>query len=237
MVDSHSAGSPRPAHLALPDFDENDSDARRQHLAAALLFIEAVTLSPRDPFLWSSGLRAPIYCDNRLTLGHPPVRARIAEGFAALIQEQRLDLDAVAGTATAGIPHAAWLAERLDLPMVYVRGKAKQHGRGKQVEGGLPDAARVVVIEDLVSTGQSSIDVVRALREAGAQVEAVLAIFSYGLPAARRRFDEAGVPLHTLTDFDALLTAAEKGGTLDADERQLLDDWKRDPEGWSERHG
>lgn len=220
---------------ALPAFDAEDAAARRRHLAAALLFIEAVTLSPRDPFTWSSGLKSPLYCDNRLTLGHPPVRARIADGFAALVREHGYALDAVAGTATAGIPHAAWLAERLDLPMVYVRGEAKEHGRGRQIEGGLSDEARVVVVEDLVSTGRSSIDAVEALREAGAEVAAVLAIFSYGLSASHRRFDEAGLPLHTLTDFDTLLAVAEKHSALDASDRRLLEDWKRDPEGWSER--
>ena len=207
------------------------------NVAADLLAIGAVTLAPEEPFTWASGLKAPIYCDNRLIMGYPRVRRAVAEGFAALLHRHALHPDVIVGTATAGIAHAAWLAHRLDLPMAYVRSKPKAHGQGNQIEGRVAPEQRVVVIEDLVSTGGSSLAVVAALREAGAAVEALLAIFTYGLPGTRERFAEAGVPFYTLTSFEALLTVAGADGRLPEEAVESLRRWQQDPQGWSAAHG
>lgn len=199
-------------------------------LAARLLDIGAVVLQPNAPFTWASGLRSPVYCDNRMTLGHPELRSGIAAAFESI--SATYTPDRIAGTATAGIPHAAWLAGRMDLPMCYVRSRAKAHGRGNQIEGPLVSGDCVVLVEDLVSTGGSSIAAVDALREAGARVAAVVAIFSYGLPAAREAFERADVPLHTLTTFpDLLRAAASRMSRVDVDSLRA---WHADPAGWSE---
>lgn len=212
--------------------DANDA----RWLAEHLLTIGAVVLSPDQPFTWASGLRAPIYCDNRLTLSFPEVRRAIASGFASHIEAQGLKPDVIAGTATAGIPHAAWLAERLTLPMVYVRSRPKAHGKGNQIEGWLEARQRVVLVEDLISTGGSSLEAVQALREAEAEVVAVLGIFSYGLPVAAQRFADASVPLYTLTDFPTLLAVAAETGYLKPEAVDQLRTWNQDPEAWSEAH-
>ena len=201
-------------------------------LAADLLDIEAVLLRPEAPFTWSSGMQSPIYCDNRLTMAHPRIRRAIRDGFAACIEAHGLSFDVIAGTATAGIPHAAWLAERLGAPMAYIRSSAKGHGRENQIEGRIAAGQQVLVIEDLVSTGGSALDAAAAVRAAGAEVPAVLAIFSYGLGAAAEAFAEAHVPLHTLTDFPTLLQVAVARGALSEDELSTLQNWRRDPEGW-----
>lgn len=206
-----------------------------RRIAADLLAIGAVSLSPEKPFTWASGLRSPIYCDNRLTLSYPAVRRAISDGFVAALARHGLGPAVVVGTATAGIPHAAWLAERLDLPMAYVRSKPKEHGRGNQVEGRIEAGQGVVVVEDLVSTGLSSVGVVDALKAAGARVLAVLAIFSYGLPDAEAAFARAGVPLHTLTTFDTLLDVALSQNLLSPDLIESLRTWRHDPRSWSEK--
>lgn len=207
--------------------------ALARDIATDLLRIGAVAFSPGSPITWASGLKSPVYCDNRLTMSHPAVRRRLTEGFVALLGETGSDADVIAGTATAGIPHAAWLAERLGKPMVYVRSKPKGHGRGNQIEGQLAAGAKVVVIEDLVSTGMSSVAVVDVLAEAGAEVLGVFAIFSYGLPKAKQTFAERGVPLHTLTSFPDLLAAAEASGQLTPDALASLRAWHTDPAAWS----
>lgn len=204
-------------------------------IARDLLRIGAVLLRPEEPFTWASGLRSPIYCDNRLTLSEPDVRGRLTDGFLAVLDRQGLAPDVIAGTATAGIPHAAWLADRLGLPMVYVRSSAKEHGRGNRIEGRLPEGARVVLVEDLVSTGGSSLAAVEALQKAGAEVPAVVAVFSYGLPRAEAAFRAAGVPLYTLSDYDALLDAARSEGRLDEDALATLRAWRENPQVWSDR--
>lgn len=206
-----------------------------RRIAKDLLTIGAVALAPETPFTWSSGRRAPIYCDNRLTMGYPDVRRRIADGFARLLDEHALVPEVVAGTATAGIPHAAWLADRLDRPMVYVRSKPKAHGQGQQIEGPLEAGQRVVLVEDLISTGGSALEAVRALQDAGAEVAAVLAIFTYGLPAAAQRFAAASLPAYALTRFDTLLEVAVEEGHLDQKAIRVLKQWQQEPEGWSER--
>ena len=212
------------------------ADSLARTLAEALLDIGAVALAPDDPFTWASGLRSPIYCDNRLTLAYPPVRRLIAGGFADLVAAHELEPEVVAGTATAGIPHAAWLAERLDLPMAYVRSKPKGHGRGNRIEGRVEAGQHLVLVEDLISTGGSSLQAVSALREADARVEAVLAIFSYGLPQAAMRFKEARLPLHVLTTFDTLLDVARAQGRLAHGAIEHLHAWQHDPHAWSAAH-
>ena len=219
---------------ASPDTQATD---RARSLAAALLDIGAVDLRPTDPFTWSSGLVSPIYCDNRLTISHPSVRRTIRDGFAAILRERGLDHVTLAGTATAGIPHAAWLAEAVDRPMVYVRSSAKGHGQGARIEGVLDEGTEVVLVEDLISTGGSALDAVAALREAGATVRGVLSIFSYELDTAAEAFREADVPRHELSNFSALVAVARERGTLSDDEFALLNEWRADPEGWSQEHG
>ena len=207
--------------------------ARR--IAQDLIDIGAVSFAPDKPFTWSSGLLSPVYCDNRMTLGYPSVRRRIRDAFVGAMQQKALKPDVLAGTATAGIPHAAWLAEALELPMVYVRSKPKAHGKGSQIEGPLQADQRVVVIEDLVSTGGSSITAVKALRAAGAEVLAVLCIFSYGLDEAGEAFAAAGVPLHTLTDFHQLLQVAKSDRTLSDAGAASVEAWREDPWAWTQQ--
>ena len=203
-------------------------------VARDLLRVGAVALRPDRPFTWASGRLAPVYTDNRLTLSHPDVRARLIDGFEALARRVG-GVEGVAGTATAGIPHAALLADRLGLPMCYVRSEAKGHGKGNRVEGRVTPGQRVVVVEDLVSTGGSVLSAAEALRQSGAEPVAALAVFTYGFPEADRAFADAGLPLLTLTDFDALARAARQRGDLDDDALALLDAWRADPAGWSER--
>jgi orotate phosphoribosyltransferase len=205
-----------------------------RRLASDLLSIQAVRLSPDDPFTWTSGLRSPIYCDNRLTIGYPDIRRRIAEGFADVIRSEGVSPDIVAGTATAGIPHAAWLADVMSLPLVYVRSQAKGHGAGRQIEGPHRSGQKVVLVEDLVSTGGSSVAAVDALRSAGLDVTLVVAIFSYELPAAEEAFASAGVPFRSLTSIEALLDVSREDGSLDGAAITSILDWKSNPHAWSE---
>ena len=214
-----------------------DELALEQRLARELLSIGAVSFRPDEPFTWASGIRSPVYCDNRLTISFPSVRRLITDGFARIISEADYEPDVIAGTATAGIPHASWLADRLALPLVYVRSAAKGHGRGRQVEGRLEAGQRVVLIEDLVSTGGSSLQAVRALSDEGADVQAVLAIFSYGLEASAQAFSDAGIPLHALTSFSTVLSEAIHKGMVESSARESIGDWQRDPAGWGGRIG
>ena len=215
-----------------------EASDRARSVARALLRIDAVSLRPHDPFTWSSGLVAPIYCDNRRTLAHPSIRRAIADGFAEVVREAGWESISIAGTATAGIPHAAWLAERLEAPMAYVRSEAKGHGQGRRIEGTrLGPGDEAVVVEDLISTGGSALEAVSAVRETGATVRAVLAIFSYGLDAAASAFEAADVEAHVLTTFPVLLNVARRQHDLSAEARTLLDDWQADPKAWSREHG
>lgn len=204
-------------------------------LASGLLDAGAVRLSPRDPFTWASGMKAPIYCDNRQLLGVPELRARIAETLAAWATELKPTL--IAGTSTAGIPWAALVADRLGLPMSYVRPEPKKHGMGRQVEGPSTGGHRVVLLEDLISTGGSSLKCVDGLRAEGAEVLEILALFSYGLPVAERAFQEAQVALRVLATFEELAARAETKGILQGEDRASLGDWKRDASAWSRARG
>ena len=206
-----------------------------EDLAGGLLDKGAVKLSPAEPFTWSSGLRAPIYCDNRQLLGDPTLRGRIAEALAAVAKG--LDPSLVAGTSTAGIPWGALVADRLGLPFAYVRPEPKKHGMGRQVEGPSAKGHRVILVEDLISTGGSSLKCVEALRVEGAEVAAVLALFSYGLPAAQAAFEAAATPLRTLAAFAALVEEAQARGIVDAAGAESLQAWQRDAAAWSKSHG
>lgn len=197
-----------------------------------LLEIKAVFLKPNDPFTWASGIKSPIYCDNRLTLGFPKVRQFIAESLAEKIKETFGEVDVVAGTATAGIPHAAWVSDLLNLPMVYVRSKAKEHGKGNQIEGLIAKGQKVVVIEDLISTGGSSLKAVEALEEAGAEVLGIAAIFTYGLDKGKKLLAESNTKLITLTNYDELIEVALNKDYVTAEDMATLKEWKKSPENW-----
>lgn len=201
-------------------------------IAKDLLEIEAVFLSPNEPFTWASGIKSPIYCDNRITMSYPAIRKEIAAGLAEKIKENYPDVEVIAGTATAGIPHAAWVADILDLPMVYIRSKAKDHGKGNQIEGRITDGQKMVVIEDLISTGGSVLEACEAAKREGADVLGVAAIFTYELPKGKARFEEAKTPLVTLTNYSALLEVALETDYINQDDMKLLKDWKEDPENW-----
>ncbi len=201
-----------------------------KRIAKMLLEIQAVALrDTQNLFTWASGIQSPIYCDNRLTMAYPQVREAIAEGFAALIREKYPEAEVLVGTATAGIPHAAWTAQKLDLPMAYVRSNAKVHGKGNQIEGKVQQGQKVVVIEDLLSTGGSSLKAVKALQEAGADVLGVVAIFSYGFDQLDQLFSSEGVVYHTLTSYQILLPLAKEIGLLEEKEISLLEQWSKNP--------
>ncbi len=200
-----------------------------QTIAQKLLAIQAVSLRPQQPFVWTSGLKSPIYCDNRLTMSYPEVRDLIADGFAAVIKEQFAECEVVAGTATAGIPHAAWVAQKLDLPMIYVRDKAKGHGKENLIEGHLLSGKKVVVIEDLISTGGSSIKAAQAVRAAGAEVIGVVAIFSYQFSQAENMFADAQLPLVTLSNYSVLLDEALAAGVIQSSDLESLRAWRANP--------
>jgi len=208
----------------------NTSFARE--LAAHLLDINAVVLRPNNPFTWTSGWNSPIYCDNRLTLRYPEIRNDIENEFTKIIQDKFNSIDVVTGTATAGIPHAAWVASNLNKPMAYVRAKAKAHGMGNQIEGGVKKGESTVIIEDLISTGGSAISVVEALQFVGAKVEAVLSIFTYDFDEAAKRFEDINVPIYTLTDYKTLVNVAIEKGVIDGEDLDLLSSWREHPQIW-----
>ena len=195
----------------------------KELIAKDLLSIGAVFLRPQEPFTWASGIKSPIYCDNRLTLTAPKVRCDVENGLAQTIKEEYPEVEVLMGTSTAGIAHAAITAHLLDLPMGYVRGGAKDHGRGNQIEGKLEKGQKVVVVEDLISTGGSVIEVVNVLREAGAEVLGIVSIFTYGMKKGLDRLEEAKVKNVSLTNFDAICkVAADEGYIKEEDIEKLL---------------
>ena len=200
----------------------------QNEIAHAMLKVGAVELNPTDLFTWASGIKSPIYCDTRLTISDPVIRKQLANGLAQNIKEFFPETELVAGTATAGIPHAAWVSDILELPMVYVRSKAKEHGRGNQIEGKYTAGQKVVVVEDIVSTGGSSITAVEALRAAGCEVVGVVCVYTYNLPKAEEAFDAAGVKYVSLTNFDYLVEAANESGTISQDQIPFLKEWHAD---------
>lgn len=201
-------------------------------IAADLLDIGAVTLRPNDPYTWASGIHSPIYTDNRITISYPAVRTRIAAGLSDLIRTQWPSVDVIGGVATAGIPHAALVADRLTLPLVYVRSKPKDHGQGRQIEGQLQPGAKLVLIDDLLSTGGSVLQAAAAASRAGATVIGVAAIFSYQLPASTANFAAAGIPFATLTNYPTLIDVARQRGDITEAELTLLHQWRQDPTHW-----
>jgi orotate phosphoribosyltransferase len=199
-------------------------------IAKHLLEIGAVSLQPNNPFTWSSGLISPIYCDNRLTMSYPAVRKDIAKGLQGIIQDYFPTVEVIAGTATGGIAPAAWVSDVMELPMCYVRGKAKSHGKGKQVEGAVKPGQKVVVIEDLISTGGSSLATVEALRTAGCEVLGIAAIFSYELEASKKGLADLEVEAYSVTTFTALAEVAAAEGKISRQDLEKLEQWRQNPQ-------
>lgn len=206
-------------------------------IAANLLAIQAVFLRPEEPFTWASGIKSPIYCDNRLVLSYPEKRKTVVDGFVKLIQAQYPEADCLMGTATAGIPWAAMAAAEMNLPMGYVRSSNKSHGKENKIEGKIAPGDRVVIVEDLISTGGSVQGVVEALREAGAVVLGVVAIFTYELPKAAQTFQSLNVPFSTLSNYSELLQVALEKNYIKETDLAKLNAWKQDPndESWIQK--
>ncbi len=203
-----------------------------KEIAQELMAIGAIKLQPENPFTWASGWQSPIYCDNRLSLSFPRLRTKIKESLAKLIQQRFPNVEVIAGVATAGIPQGALVAETLDLPMIYVRSKSKGHGLGNQIEGKFSAGQKVVVIEDLVSTGGSSLKAVEALRSAGAEIEGMVSIFTYDFLVAREAMETSNVDLCYLSDYPTLLEYAAESGQLKAELITTLNAWREDPGSW-----
>jgi orotate phosphoribosyltransferase len=201
-------------------------------IASYLLQIKAIKLQPAKPFTWASGWKSPIYCDNRKTLSFPEVRSFIAQSFADKIKELYPEAQMIAGVATGAVAHGALVADRLGLPFIYVRSGAKEHGLGNQIEGYFEPGSRVVVIEDLISTGGSSLGAVKALREGGCLVMGMLAIFTYGFPKATTAFEAENCSLETLSNYNSLIDMAVETGYVSREELQTLMQWRTDPSTW-----
>lgn len=201
-------------------------------VAEALMHIQAVSLNPVNPFIWTSGLKAPIYCDNRLIMSFPKVRSFIEAELVALIQTHYPDVEVIAGTATAGIPHAAIVADKMNLPMIYVRSMGKEHGKKNAIEGQLVSGQKVVMVEDLISTGKSVIEAADKVQEAGAEVIGAVAIFSYELQEGHKAFAKESYRLNTLTSYSELIELAVQREDL-LPYKETLNDWYKDPVKWS----
>ena len=197
-----------------------------------LLTVKAVKLNNEHPFTWASGRKSPIYCDNRVTLSYPEIRTFIRQRFVEIINETWGNVDVIAGVATGGIAQGALVAQELNRPFVYVRSESKSHGLTNQIEGEIEKGAKVVVVEDLISTGGSSLKAVQALREYGVEVVGMVASFTYGFPVAEEAFREAGVKLVTLTDYDHVVEEAAKTGYITEEEKAVLAEWRKSPDTW-----
>ena len=204
----------------------------KKQFAQKLMDIKAIKLQPNDPFTWASGWKSPIYTDNRKTLGHPSLRSFVKLELCHVIQEQFPEAEAVAGVATGAIAQGALVAEELGLPYCYVRPKPKDHGMGNQVEGEIKKGSKVIVVEDLISTGGSSLKAVAALREYGVEVIGMVTSFTYGFPVAEEAFREAGVKLITLSNYDAVIEQAAETGYIKEEEKAVLAEWRKDPSVW-----
>lgn len=205
-------------------------------LASYLLEIKAIKLNDAEPFTWASGRKSPIYCDNRITLSYPEVRTFICNKFVETISQEIGLPDAIAGVATGGIPQGALVAQALGLPFVYVRPEAKKHGLGQQIEGQIKEGSSVVVVEDLISTGSSSLKAVEALKAAGCTIKGMVAIFTYNLDVAIKAFETAKIPLFALSNYNDLIHKAVEIGALTAEEKTSLAKWRESPEEWSNAH-
>jgi orotate phosphoribosyltransferase len=212
-------------------FTNNETE---QQVAEFLLQIKAIKLQPNNPFTWASGWKSPIYCDNRITLSFPTIRTYIRQQLSSAIQEKFGAVGCIAGVATAGIPQGALVAQELGLPFIYVRSKAKEHGTGSLIEGEISTDKRVVVIEDLISTGKSSLQAVTALRDAGYNVAGLAAIFSYGFDVAEENFKAAKCPYVTLSNYTALLKYAEEKQYISAGDIEVLKQWREQPSTWGQ---
>lgn len=206
----------------------------KQALASRLLDIKAIKLQPNAPFTWASGWKSPFYCDNRKTLSFPDLRSYVKLELAHTVLEYFPEAEVVAGVATGAIAQGALVADELNLPFVYVRSKAKDHGMGNQIEGDLKAGSKVVVIEDLISTGGSSLKAVEALRAAGAEVVGMVASYTYGFPVAEQAFTEANVKLVTLTDYEHVVAEALETGYIAQEDVELLHEWRKDPAHWNQ---
>ncbi len=206
-----------------------------QQVAEFLLQIKAIKLQPNNPFTWASGWKSPIYCDNRTTLSHPTIRTYIRQNLTSLIQEEFGPVACVAGVATAGIPQGALVAQELGLPFVYVRAKPKEHGTGNLIEGDVFAGQRVIVVEDLISTGKSSLQAVDALRAAGCDVAGLVAIFTYGFDAAAENFKKANCRFATLSNYNALIKYAEEHQYISKEDVKLLKQWRENPSVWGQQ--
>jgi len=204
----------------------------QRRIANSLLEVKAVTLSPNAPYTWASGIKSPIYCDNRITMSYPKIRKDIAQSLVELIRKEYPEVEVIAGTATAGIPQACWVADLMDLPMVYIRSKAKDHGKENQIEGRITSGQKMVIIEDLISTGGSVLDACDAATREGANVLGVAAIFTYLLPKGIENFIQKNIRLFTLTNYDVLIEEALKNGTITQEDVVLLKEWKQNPSEW-----
>ena len=209
----------------------NNSEIEQQ-VAEFLLQIKAIKLQPNNPFTWASGWKSPIYCDNRITLSHPTIRTYIRQQLTRLIQDTFGPIGCIAGVATAGIPQGVLIAQELGLPFIYVRSKPKDHGTGNLIEGEILPGKRVVVVEDLVSTGKSSLQAVEALRAADYDVAGLVAIFSYGFDIATENFKQANCPFVTLSNYNALLKYAGENQYIAPDDVEVLKQWREDPSIW-----
>ncbi|GEP90244.1 orotate phosphoribosyltransferase [Chitinophaga terrae (ex Kim and Jung 2007)] len=208
------------------------STISEKQVAEKLLQVQAVKLSPAAPFTWASGWKSPIYCDNRKTLSYPYVRDYIKSELSNLVFSTFPDAAVIAGVATAGIPHGALIADQLKLPFIYVRSKPKEHGMGNQIEGVLQPGQQVVVVEDLISTGKSSLEAVQAIRAAGGEVVGMVSIFNYGFDIAVKAFEAAGVPFYSLSNYNALIALAQEKGMVSAEETATLQAWRAAPDQW-----
>lgn len=209
-----------------------ENNAYKEKLAESLLQIKAIQLNTQNPFIWASGIKSPVYCDNRKLLSYPEVRNFVKEGLISLVNEYFPSTECIAGVATAGIPHGAILADSLGLPFIYVRSKPKEHGLTNTIEGDLRHGQRVLVVEDTISTGGSSLKAVSDLRTAGAEVIGMIAIYKYGFESAQKRFADEGVLLKTLTNYDFLIRVAEHNGYISSDELEVLKSWRANPSEW-----
>lgn len=198
----------------------------KHELIEDLMKIEAIQIRPDEPFTWTSGMKSPIYCDNRLIMSEPKIRNKVADAFISAIKDSGYTPDCIAGCATAGIPHAAWVAEKLELPMIYVRTSKKQHGKENQIEGRLAKGQKVIVIEDLISTGGSSLQAAEAIREAGGEVLEIMSIFTYGLKKADLLFGDASFSHKSLTDFHTLIEVLKKNDSLSSAQEKILTEWQ-----------
>ncbi|HQV77544.1 MAG TPA: orotate phosphoribosyltransferase [Chitinophagales bacterium] len=209
-----------------------ENNTYKEKLAEQLLQIKAIQLSTQEPFTWASGIKSPVYCDNRKLLSYPEIRTMVKKGLISLLQEYFPQTECIAGVATAGIPHGALLADAVNLPFVYVRSKPKEHGLTNTIEGDLKHGQRILVVEDTISTGGSSLKAVQDLRAAGAEVIGMVAIYKYGFESAIKRFEDEGVLLKTLTNYDFLIRVAEQQNYINTDEIAVLQQWRQNPTEW-----